>query len=222
VISPAQYESSCCGDIDAIPNIKHREFLISGICHRCQDSFFGSVSRDVRKAYVTNAVARSIVFYAVTYLNDQGYSPEAIREMRRELSLENLNANHFTVDDLLQSFVNQSAFFLSLYKRLTEGEFYRFAVALEQAGSLSRVFRNYTNLAQLMRHFNRRVFHLSLDCEWMRSDYREDVFHPNTGVFHESLAQSEQDYYAISQDYLIALNMRPCSPCLKSSLLGGL
>ena len=167
----------------------------------------------VAQAYVTNAVARSIAFYAVQYLNQCGYGEEEIRRLRRELSLENITASPFRIEEVVESFAKQSAYFLNLYQRLIDGEFYRFVCELSQDGRLASVFRNYADVDDLMAHFNRRIFHSLVECKWMRHDYKEETFHPNTGVFHEKMARGRSPFYVIGIEYLKEMRMRACIMC---------
>lgn len=222
ILAPIQFERSCSGDVRSIRSIRDREFLISGICQNCQIPFFEQDiaspepvidQTPVAKAYVTNASAQSVAFYAMAYLNNQGYDRNRIQALRRDMSLENMATGRFTIEELLESFEKQSAFFLNLYKQLSEGEFLRFAEQLMADQGFFRVFKHYDNVYDLMQHFNRTVFHTSLDCEWMRHDYQEETFHPNTGVFHEKVARKAHAYYVINVDYLQELKMRPCKMC---------
>jgi hypothetical protein len=55
-----------------------REFLISGFAPTVNSIF--SFQRDpIQTAFVTNAVANSVVFYAMAYLNNKGLSPLEIK-----------------------------------------------------------------------------------------------------------------------------------------------
>lgn len=222
ILAPLQYEEACSGNTRSISSIRDREFLISGICHECQIPVFEhdltaseplSDNKPVAKAYVTNASARSVAFYAMAYLNNQGYDRNKIKALRRDMSLENMAAGLFTIEELLESFAKQSAFFLNLYKQLSEGDFLRFAERLMANQNFHCVFKRHDNVYDLMQHFNRTIFHTSLECDWMWRDYQEKTFHPNTGVFFEKVAQKAAAYYAISVDYLTELKMRPCKMC---------
>lgn len=222
ILAPSEFERACSGDVRSIRSVRDREFLISGICHKCQVPVFEqdhgtdeppADKIPVTKAYVTNASARSVAFYAMAYLNNQGYDKNKIAALRRDMSLENMATGRFTIEELLESFERQSAFFLNLYRQLSEGEFLRFAEQLMSDQCFFRVFKRYDNVYDLMQHFNRTIFHTSLECDWMRHDYEEETFHPNTGVFHEKVARKAHAYYVINVDYLQELKMRPCKMC---------
>lgn len=165
-------------------------------------------------SYVTNAVANSIVFYAMAYLNNKGLSPIEIKELRTKYSFQNLETFFFTVEELKQSFVNQSAFFINLYKEMNENDrFENFAENLELQNRFKEVFRNYENVNSLKRQYNRKIFHDNLDCEYMRSNYDEEIFHKNTGVFSEQKIIENKNFYTLEKTYLTELNMRVCKKC---------
>lgn len=192
-----------------------REFLISGFAPT-ENSIFSFQREPIQTAYVTNAVANSIVFYAMAYLNNKGLSATEIRNLRLRYSFENLEKRFFNMDELKHSFVNQSAFFLNLYKEMNENDrFEHFAENLEQQNRFKEVFRNYNDFVSLKRQYNRRVFHDKLECEFMRSDYSEEAFHKNTGVFSEKDIVKNQQYYTVDRTYLTELNMRLCKKCGK-------
>lgn len=202
ILNPEQFDAACSGNLHPIQVIRDREFLISGICHKCQLTLFEnqvatpvpfSHDKTETKAYVTNAVARSVAFYAMAYLNNQGYDSKKIEALRREMSLDNMASGRFTIDELLQSFEKQSAFFLNLYRQLSEDEFLHFAERLMDNQRFFSVFKHYNNVYDLMQHFNRIVYHTTLNCNWMRRDYQEETFHPNTGVFQEKVAKKACD-----------------------------
>ena len=49
----------------------------------------------------------------------------------------------------------------------------------------------------------------------MRSDYDEETFYKNTGVFTEEEIIKKQNYYTIDSVYLSELKMRLCKVCGK-------
>lgn len=175
-----------------------------------------SLNETRQTAYVTNASANSVVFYAMVYLNNKGLSPEEIENLRLKYSFENLDKHYFNIDELKHSFVNQSAFFLNLYKEMNENDrFEHFAENLEQQNRFKEVFKNYNDFISLKRQYNRRVFHDNLDCEFMRSDFNEETFHKNTGVFSEEEILKNEAYYVVDIEYLTELKMRLCKICAK-------
>ena len=112
--------------------INVREFLISGFAPT-SDSILNFEREPIQNAYVTNAVANSVVFYAMAYLNNKGLSPTEIKNLRLRYSFENLDNCYFKMEELKNSFVNQSAFFLNLYKEMNENDrFEHFAESLNQ------------------------------------------------------------------------------------------
>ena len=196
-------------------SLEIREFIISGFAPT--ETSILSFQRDpIQTAFVTNAVANSVVFYAMAYLNNKGLSPTEIKNLRIRYSFENLEKRYFNMEELKQSFVNQSAFFLNLYKEMNENDrFEHFAENLEQQNRFKEVFRNYNDFISLKRQYNRRVFHDKLECQFMRSDYNEETFHKNTGVFSEKELIKNQHYYTVDRVYLNELNMRLCKMCGK-------
>jgi hypothetical protein len=192
-----------------------KEFLIAGFAIM-DNSFFIFNKEPIQNAFVTNAVANSVVFYAMAYLNNKGLSPTEIKNLRIRYSFENLEKRFFNMEELKHSFVNQSAFFLNLYKEMNENDrFEHFAENLEQQNRFKEAFRNYNDFVSLKRQYNRRVFHDKLECQFMRSDYNEETFHKNTGVFSEKELIKNQHYYTVDRVYLYELNMRLCKVCGK-------
>ena len=192
-----------------------REFLISGFAPT-ENSIFSFKRDPIQTAFVTNAVANSVAFYAMAYLNNKGLTPMGIKNLRIKYSFENLENRFFNMKELKESFINQSAFFLNLYKEMSENDrFERFAENLEQQNRFKEVFRNYSNYISLKRQYNRRVYHDKLECQFMRSDYDEETFHKNTGVFSEKELIKNQHYYTVDRLYLNGLNMRLCKMCGK-------
>lgn len=192
-----------------------REFLISGFAPT-KNSIFSFEREPIQTAFVTNAVANSVVFYAMAYLNNKGLTPIEIKNLRIKYSFENLNNKFFNMDELKASFVNQSVFFLNLYKEMNENDrFENFAENLEQQNRFKEVFKHYNDFISLKRQYNRRVFHDKLECEFMRSDYNEETFHKNTGVFSEREIINKQHYYTVDRMYLTELKMRLCKICGK-------
>jgi hypothetical protein len=176
------------------------------------------LTHNTKTAYVTNAVANSVVFYAMAYLNNKGLSPDEIKALRLTYSFENLNKRFFNMNELKNSFVNQTAFFLNLYKEMNENDrFEHFAENLEQQNRFKEIFKHYNDFLSLKGQYNRRIFHNNLECEYMRSDYNEEIFHKNTGVFSEKKILKDQQYYVIDEQYLKQLDLRLCKICIKSS-----
>ena len=196
-------------------SLEIKEFLITGIAPSTNQTFF--FKRElIQTAFVTNAVANSVVFYAMAYLNNKGLSPAEIKKLRLKYSFENLEGNFFNLEELKCSFINQSVFFLNLYKEMNENDrFEHFAENLEQQNRFKEVFRNYNDFVSLKRQYSRRVFHDKLECKFMRSDYSEEVFHKNTGVFSEKEMLINQQYFKVDRVYLTELNMRLCKICEK-------
>lgn len=170
----------------------------------------------VHKAYVTNAVANSVVFYALMYLNNMGLSPNQIEGLRRKYRLGNPNhTKFFNVKEIRDSFINQSAFFMNLYSHMNENDrFEKFHKNLEQQKMFNEVFKFYANSEELKKHYDRRIFHNKFECSAMRNDYEEGTeFHLNTGVFAERSLNLQKDYYIVEMPYLEEIKMRVCRIC---------
>ena len=162
-------------------------------------------------AFVTNSTANSVCFFAMAFLNDT-LTPWQIQELRNKLTPNNLKNGKFDIEELKSSFLNQSAYFLNIHARLTENDrFSDFASNLEKQGRLQDVFRKYNSAHSVIRHFNRRIFHVNPQCESMLSDYDEDDGHfDNTGVFGKDLIKK---YYVVKIDFLNKLKMVLCKKC---------
>jgi hypothetical protein len=165
--------------------------------------------------YVTNSTANSISFYAMAFLNNQGYSPERISKMRKEFSLENLDYGSFTFNELKTCFAKQSAYFLNLYAHLNENDrFKHFANDLQKQNRFFEIFKEYKDASHLNSNYDRKIFHNHLDCKYMRKDYEEeDGYHPNTGVFHVDSKNKQENYYILELEYLAKIGMKLCNTC---------
>ncbi|MDH6357984.1 hypothetical protein [Parabacteroides sp. PF5-9] len=190
-----------------------KEFLICGFAPT-SDSIFVSKRIPIQKAFITNAVANSIVFYAITYLNNKGLSLSEIRDIKAKYSFKNIETRFFCIDELKASFINQSVFFLKLYQEMNNNNCFEYFVDyLEQQNRFKDVFKHYKDPLSLKIQYNRRIFHDKLECFLMRSNYEEETFHKNTGVFNENNILKSQNYYIIDKQYLLELRMRLCKSC---------
>lgn len=189
------------------------KFLVLGFAPRytCPLTNLQKVSQ---KAYVTNASANSVFFYANAYLNNLGLSLTEIIKLRTKYSLGNLNDKYFSIEELRESFVNQSAFFINLYRRMNEHDRFENFVAGLDDKRFSQVFSRYETPMDVVKNYNRRIFHDKFECISMRKDYEESgEFHPNTGVFIENKIVKESNFYVVEQDYLENLKMKVCKKC---------
>lgn len=171
-------------------------------------------------AYVTNATSRSVAFYVISFLNNQGYSPEQIVALRKQLHTER-ESGKFDIDEIQRCLIRQSVFFLELFiERFLVG-FRPFLRDLEASDQFTVVFRYYKNAEELVREFERRtVYHTNYHCESMRKDYEDGERHiPNTGVFADSTVKRNE--YLISRDYLDRLGMRLCKSCSAVEAVAG-
>lgn len=192
-----------------------KNFLLSGTAPKyiCTETNEQKISH---KAYVTNASANSVVFYANAYLNNMGLSLSEITKLRVKYKLGNLHRNYFDKNELLESFINQSAFFLNLYKLMNENDrFEHFVFGLDDE-RFRQVFVRYEKPTDVRTNYNRRIFHDKFECVFMRNHYNEGgKFYENTGVFVEGKIFKENKYYVVEQHFLENLKMRVCRECEK-------
>lgn len=165
------------------------------------------------KAYVTNASANSVVFYAGAYLNNMGMSLTQINKLREKYSIGNLQKKYFSPDELQKSFVNQSAFFINLYRFMNEHDRFEHYVEGLDDDRFKKIFSRYENAGTVKKNYNRRIFHDKFECTSMRNHYDEEEFHSNTGVFIESKAIKQSQFYIIERSYLENSKMRICEIC---------
>jgi len=161
--------------------------------------------------FVTNATSRSVAFYVICFLNNQGYTPEEIMSLREKLDLER-RMGMFYIEEIQQCMIKQSVYFLELFTKQFLTQFASFLQELEVSGRFSSVFRKYKDANDVLSRFERRIYHSNYHCEWMRKDYEdESICLPNSGVFANSVVVRNE--YFITQDYLDQLGMRVCSVC---------
>jgi hypothetical protein len=165
---------------------------------------------DERFAYITNATAKSVVYYAYAFLKNSGYTDSEIISIRKEYSKN----NNIDIGLITNNFEKQSIQFLNLYSyMLKNNRFTNFVNNLNQT-SFKRIFKFIKDPASLLKQFNRIIFHPSFNCENIRNDYiEEDRFFANTGIFSEEIIVKERKGYIISVKFLIALGMRECKVC---------
>lgn len=195
------------------------EFLLSGISPKGWDSAFGEIEIEegeniIPKSFVTNATSKSIAFYVTAYLNNQGYSKNDINDLKRKFGIKNRDRIFITSDEIRSSFAHQSAYFLTVFEEINKN-FENFLQNMSDE-KFHKLFKRYKSRVQVVTNWNRKVFHDNLNCEYMRSDYNEEKFHRNTGVFIEEIAEKEPDFYEIDESFLLELGMRLCIPCSKN------
>lgn len=191
-----------------------KQFLLFGTAPTflCKET---NSEKVIFKAYITNAVANSVTFYAMSFLNNF-LTPNQIIKMRKKYSLGDFQKEKFSIDELRDSFLNQSAFFLNLYSFMNENDrFENFANNLENQNQFKRVFSNYENSNNLIQQYNRRIFHNKFECVFMRNDYNVNgEYHQNTRVFAETnIVTNDNHFYQVEMSYLEKLKMRICNSC---------
>lgn len=190
-----------------------KDFLLKGIAPLKIDIETGAMVVK-RKVFITNSTANSVVFYAMTYLNNN-FSLSEIRDLRTIHSFNDFILN-FEFDELKKSFVEQSDSFLKLYRVLRENDRFEQYIdnILSDEEKFKSIFSSHYDRLELKRNYHRKVYHEKLECEFMRKDYDvENVFHANTGMFAEKLALHSSGVYSLDDKYLSELGMRPCQAC---------
>lgn len=210
IISPKSFNEV----MENYPN-STKEFLLNGVAPS-----YHSKENDtdllIHDGYLTNATANSVVFYANAFLNNSGLSLTTIRNLRSKYSLGNLDLGYFSIDELRKSFLSQSAFFLNIYNYMREHQrFENFVSGLDDK-KFNEIFSNYENSIELKKHYNRKVFHIRLECSAMKKDYNKEKFYPNTGIFAEKIASKNSKYVNIEAPFLENLQMTACNYCLEN------
>ena len=169
----------------------------------------------INTGYVTNATANSVVYFALSFLNSNFFSVEQIKRLRLKYSIGNFIDGRFNKDEILNSFLVQSAFYLNLHTYMTENDrFENFLNELDKQKLFHQYYRHYDSPSHLMKNYERKIFHTQLDCDSMTSDYsKNDVFHQNTGVFSNKVITKNVGFYALNSAYLLNLGMKCCEKC---------
>ena len=168
-----------------------KNFIAKGIAPKRNSVFM--FEREIKKtAYVTNATANSVAFYAWLYIS-------------------RCTEEDITQDKLKDMFLKQSEEFLAIYAKLQRNPD-------ELINRLKKTeYQQYFNnvpIVDIPRQFFRKVYHVSLECEYMRSPFEEENrYFPNTGVFFERNLVKGTNYYCLDENYLKELGMRPCKKC---------
>lgn len=165
------------------------------------------------KAFITNACSKSVAFYVIQYLNNQGYTDDEIAAIRKQLRTER-SSGRFNIKEIQRCIVTESEYFLKLFTEQFRVGFRTFLRSLEEGQRFAEVFPNDKSVAELISRLeNRQIYHCNFECEWMRKDYEDDSKQlPNSGVFAES--EVKKDRYLVRRDYLDKLGMRACTVCL--------
>jgi RNA-directed DNA polymerase len=161
--------------------------------------------------FVTNATSNSIVYYAYVFLTNSGYDNSEIDNLRSQFVSKK---GRIDFDIIHKSFISQSLNFISLYSIMRSSKnFERIINYLEQTGKFEKIFKFNSDKISVIQQFNRKVFHDEYTCSYMKSDYNEDKFHKNTGVFSDELIKKKYKCYMIEKEYLVNLGMRLCKKC---------
>lgn len=168
-----------------------KNFLANGIAPKTRNFF--PFERQVKKlAYITNATANSVAFYAWLYISK-------------------CTKEKITQDCLKEMFLKQSEKFIAIYTKLLHNPD-------ELINNLNKQeyhqFFKDVSIVDIPKHFFRKVYHVTLECESMRSPFEEDnKYFANTGVFFENNLMNGTTYYCLDEQYLKELGLRQCKMC---------
>src|SRR5690606_33175088 len=76
-----------------------------------------------------------------------------------------------------------------------------------------KIFKNNSNPQNLLKQFYRKVYHKINHCDSLTSDYHEDLYFKNTGVFLQDSRKQEIKFYYLKKEFLDQLGMRECKNC---------
>ena len=150
-----------------------------------------------------------MVYYAYTFLKNNGYTDARIAELRNAFSVKAV----LDLKGMLRSFEKESAYFLNLYSyMLEENKFAAFSTQLSTA-RFKQLFKFNNNSGSLIQDFGRRIFHTTPECGSARNDYDDGIRHEaNTGIFFDRAADSKV-VYVLRRPFLQKLGMRACHNC---------
>jgi len=168
--------------------------------------------------FVTNATAKSVVFYAYLYLKSNKINEPEIIKILSECSIN----NNLIESKLKDKFISQAAEFIVLYDYLkSNNRFENFIKSNIESGEINKIVKDWENRKKnFLPKFYRQIFHDNIDCTFIRSDYNEsDGVHKNTGILaHDGYKQSEV-IYTVNKDFLKKIGMRCCLMCTKEGIV---
>lgn len=189
-----------------------QDFLIKGIAPIYVDEETGE-TRVNYKVYITNSTANSVVFYTMAFLNNN-FSLKEIKDLRNEYSFNEYISN-FEFEELRESLIKQSSFFLKLYRLLMQNDRFEYFIdnilSDEKFNSLFKT----RDRNSIKKNFHRKVYHQYLECQSMREDYHldETFSFQNTGMFAEKSDLHLTNFYSLDEHYLKKMGMRNCYVC---------
>ena len=168
-----------------------------------------SIRADI--AYITNATAKSVVYYAYLYLKHNKIQELEILKLINECSKN----DKLDFNKLKDKFLYQAASFISLYDYLkSNNRFQNFIESNINSGGIEEIVEFWeTKKKNFLPKFYRQIFHERKDCENITSHYNEkDGFYKNTNIF--ALEEKGQfNTYIVTKAFLLKLGMRICSTC---------
>ena len=189
--------------------LKKEHSVVAGTNRVAADKISPEIDKSDELAYITNATAKTVVYYAYMFLKHCGYTDFRVAALRSELSIDSKAG----LKGMLRSFEKESAYFINLYLYMREEN--RFA---EFTNSLSvdvfkRLFKFNENAESLNLYFDRRIFHVAPKCNAARKDYDDGIkYEANTGIFLDGVDDSKGTYI-IRRTFLQQLGMRACLRC---------
>ena len=161
--------------------------------------------------YITNATAKSAVFYAKLFLQKAKGSIDI-----KYASERYDNSGRIDSELILSDFIFQSDYLLALFRTMnTDNTFERLMSKLGR-GASSQSLDSSKRWEGISRSYERRIFHVEINCVYMVKDYVEEVIHANTGILAKNLARTNG--YILSRKFLEEIGMRPCQGCNLSKI----
>jgi RNA-directed DNA polymerase len=163
-------------------------------------------------AFITNATAKSVVFYAYLYLKSNKIEEPEILKLISDCTTNNY-INYARLED---KFISQAASFISLYDYLkSNNRFENFINANISSGNIDKIVKYWENRKNtFLPKFYRQIFHVDINCDLMRKDYNEgDGIYKNTGVLAHNQNNQSDVIYTVNKEFLENLGMRCCVMC---------
>lgn len=169
-------------------------------------------------SYITNATAKSVVFYAYLYLKSNKVEEPEILKLISECTTN----NYINFARLEDKFIKQAASFISLYDYLkSNNRFANFINDNISSGNIGKIVKYWEDCKNtFLPKFYRQIFHVDIKCDLMRNDYNEgDGFYKNTGVLAHNQNNQNDVIYTVNKDFLEKLGMRCCVKCSRDGVV---
>jgi hypothetical protein len=171
-----------------------------------------NVSIQSKIAYITNATAKSVVYYAYIYLKYNKIEEPEILKLISECSKN----DKLNFEKLKNKFIYQAANFIFLYDYLkTNNRFQKFIESNIHSGEIEEMSDFWVNKGNVtLPNYFRQIFHEKKDCENIISDYKvNERHHINSNIFANDMDNQMKGLYIVTKDFLERLGMRCCYVC---------